>query len=314
MRLEAVPFRVDDAFACVFAHRDHDDKYSRGVVGLLTGSVAYPGAAVLGAEAAVRAGAGMVRYVGPDAVGRAVLARRPEVVLGEGRLTSAVIGSGVADLHADARSADAGSTLERGVPCVVDAGGLSLVGSSAARAPLGSAILTPHAGEFARLAARAFGDRGDADAVPVEAVRAEPAAWAARLARSLGTTVLLKGAETIVVSADASRAWRVESPTNVLATAGTGDVLAGALGALVATAQGRDEGERPSLDRLAAAAAWIHGRAALLASRRALDPATRARDVVVDDVPRASGRAPVAALDVAAAVPAVIGALLGDDA
>ncbi|MDQ2670862.1 MAG: NAD(P)H-hydrate dehydratase, partial [Gemmatimonadota bacterium] len=76
------------------APRVGDDKYTRGVVGMRTGSDAYPGAAVLGVEAAWRTGIGMVRYVGPDRAALLVLQRRPETVLGEGRVQAWVIGSG----------------------------------------------------------------------------------------------------------------------------------------------------------------------------------------------------------------------------
>src|SRR6476620_7023894 len=71
-----------------------DDKYSRGVLGIRTGSEAYPGAAVLGVEAAWRTGLGMVRYLGPDRPTGLVLARRPETVTADGRVQAWVIGSG----------------------------------------------------------------------------------------------------------------------------------------------------------------------------------------------------------------------------
>src|SRR5690349_17290798 len=89
-----------------------DDKYSRGVVALRTGSAAYPGAAVLGVEAAWRAGAGFVRFVGDGRVSDAVLARRPETVtgsdVGRTRVDAWVIGSGT---DAAQRSADEEAAL-----------------------------------------------------------------------------------------------------------------------------------------------------------------------------------------------------------
>ncbi|MBN9183755.1 MAG: NAD(P)H-hydrate dehydratase, partial [Microbacterium sp.] len=85
-----------------------DDKYSRGVVGLRTGSDAFPGAAVLGVEAAWRTGVGMVRYVGPRRAADLVLARRPETVTADGRVQAWVIGSGT---DAAARSADETAAL-----------------------------------------------------------------------------------------------------------------------------------------------------------------------------------------------------------
>src|SRR5688572_29932419 len=75
-----------------------DDKYSRGVLGVRTGSDAYPGAAVLGVDAAWRTGVGMVRYVGADRPTALVLARRPETVAVDGRVQAWLIGSGT-DAH-----------------------------------------------------------------------------------------------------------------------------------------------------------------------------------------------------------------------
>src|SRR3954470_13754689 len=76
-----------------------DDKYSRGVLGVLTGSAQYPGAAVLGVEAAARTGAGMVRYLGDAEAARLVLQRRPEIVTAPGRVQAWLIGSGMAAAH-----------------------------------------------------------------------------------------------------------------------------------------------------------------------------------------------------------------------
>src|SRR5918993_3549276 len=87
-----------------------DDKYSRGVVGLRTGSEAYPGAAVLGVEAAARTGVGMIRYLGPPAPSSLVLQRRPETVTADGRVQAWVIGSGT---DAAARSADENAALRK---------------------------------------------------------------------------------------------------------------------------------------------------------------------------------------------------------
>src|SRR3546814_1223399 len=98
-----------------------DDKYSRGVVGIRTGSDAYPGAAVLGVEAAWRTGIGMVRYVGPPRASDLVLARRPETVAASGRVQAWVIGSGT---DAAARSGEDEAALREilagDVPVVVD--------------------------------------------------------------------------------------------------------------------------------------------------------------------------------------------------
>lgn len=253
-----------------------DDKYSRGVVALRTGSAAYPGAAVLSVEAAWRAGAGYVRYLG--SAGDAVLARRPETVasaeLGRTRVDAWVIGSGTdaADRPPEEESALRG-ILAGTAPVVVDAGALDLAPGAAA--PL---LVTPHAGELARLRERlrlapeGAGDRA-ADAVQTAAV--------------LGRTVLLKGARTLIASSDGA-VIAVESGTGWLATAGAGDVLSGVLGALLAA------NPAAPIAEVAAAGAWLHGYAARLAAGAV------------------GGRVghPVVALDVAGALPAAIADLL----
>lgn len=254
-----------------------DDKYSRGVVAIRTGSADYPGAAVLGVEAAWRAGAGYVRYVGGAA--DAVLARRPETVagpdIGRTRPGAWVIGSGT---DAASRTAEEESALRDiltgDVPVVVDAGALDL--APGARAPL---ILTPHAGEFARFCERIGAEAdlsGEARATTVAAV-----------AVRLGQTVLLKGSRTLVSAPD-GEVIRLEEAPAWLATAGAGDVLAGVIGALVAANPGG------ALAEAAAAAAWLHAYAARLAA---------------GTVGGAPGH-PIVALDVAEALPRAIADLL----
>src|SRR6195952_1616698 len=87
-------FGVDDAKKWIAVPGENDDKYSRGVLGFVTGSARYPGAAVLGVEAALHTGVGMVRYLGPGRPTRLVLQRRPEAVTAEGRVQAWVLGSG----------------------------------------------------------------------------------------------------------------------------------------------------------------------------------------------------------------------------
>src|SRR6478735_2805093 len=126
-----------------------DDKYSRGVLGVRTGSTAYPGAAVLCVEAAWRTGLGMVRYLGPERPTALVLARRPETVTVRGRVQAWLIGSGTdAAERSDAETAALRGVLSGPHPVVVDAGALGLsVGAPAPR------IITPHAREHAGLRA-----------------------------------------------------------------------------------------------------------------------------------------------------------------
>ncbi|MFC5929148.1 NAD(P)H-hydrate dehydratase [Cryobacterium melibiosiphilum] len=263
-----------------------DDKYSRGVLGICTGSPEYPGAAVLGVQAAARTGVGMIRYVGPAAAAQLVLARRPEVVVGPGRVQAWLLGSG---MNGDALDAEAAATLlsaaASGVPVVCDAGALDY-----ARRSTGPTVITPHFRELASLLARA-----GTSVTPATIARA-PGEWAGRAAELLGVTVLLKGSVTYIAHPAGARFTVSDSPS-WLATAGAGDVLGGILGALLATHSDRLQTDAaalhagdalPALAAVAATAAWLHAEAAR----------------------RASAGGPIVALDVADAVPATIAALL----
>ena len=293
------PFEARDAASFLREPTESDDKYSRGVVGLRTGSSTYPGAAVLGVEAAARAGAGMVRYVGPASVTSAVHARRPEVVAGVGRVQAWVIGSGTDASERDTIEAAALHEVLTGlVPVVVDAGALDLVGlqTDAHRAPL---VVTPHGRELAAMIERLglLPDGSGTDA----------GAHAARLvARATGAVVLSKGAVTRVATPDGVvREVRAGIPW--LATAGTGDVLAGVIGTLIAAGQAAVEASTPdarslldigTLADLAAAGAVVHGLAARIAA-----------GAFADGVETAMPGHPIVALDVAHAIPAAWQAL-----
>jgi hydroxyethylthiazole kinase-like uncharacterized protein yjeF len=253
------------------------DKYSRGVLGIVTGSDRYPGAAVLGVEAASRTGVGMVRYLGPDRPATLVLARRPEVVTADGRVQAWLFGSGTEpDRDADERARLMGLLGQR-LPTVLDAGALDLVQEAS-----GPTVITPHFGELVPVL--------QAVGIPVSRheIAAAPERWAVRAAEATGVTVLLKGATTVVADASGLRfVVRAEAPW--LATAGSGDVLGGVLGALLATHQPELAEDPARLADLAAAAAWIHGEAGRTAS----------------------GGGPIQALDIAEALPSVIRRLLG---
>lgn len=227
-----------DAAAWIAVPGPEDDKYSRGVLGLLTGSDRYPGAAVLGAEAALHTGVGMLRYLG--AAREAVLASRPEAVTADGRVQAWVLGSGV-DPDDGPTMARMRRALDDGVPAVLDAGALELLPDAQ-----GPVILTPHFGELARITGW---DRAG--------IAADPVAAARRAADELGATVLLKGSATQV--AGPGLALTVHTEVGWLATAGAGDALAGILGALLATNRVED---RDDLARIAASASVIHGLAA----------------------------------------------------
>lgn len=186
-----------------------DDKYSRGVVGMRTGSTRYPGAAVLGVEAAWRTGTGMVRYLGPQRAQDFVLQRRPETVTADGRVQAWVIGSG---MDASARAADETSALREvlagELPVVVDAGALDLV--AGATAPV---IVTPHARELDRLR-----ETLGLAAVAADADDEGRAAAARETSVAIDGVVLLKGAVTLVATPDGV-IRRVSSGTPWLATA-----------------------------------------------------------------------------------------------
>jgi ADP-dependent NAD(P)H-hydrate dehydratase / NAD(P)H-hydrate epimerase len=224
-----------------------DDKYRRGVIGIAAGSERYPGAAVLSVGGALAGPAGYVRYAGTAA--DHVRSRFPSVVCSysvadAGRVQAWVCGSG---LGTGGNAEDAlRAVLAEAVPVCLDADALTLVSERGlvdeVRERVAGTVVTPHDGEFERLAgAPPGGDRVGA---------------ARRLAADLGVTVLLKGDRTVVATPD-GRAFANPTGSPALATAGTGDVLGGLLGSLLAG------GLAP--ERAAVAAAYTHG----LAGRRA---------------------------------------------
>lgn len=212
-----------------------DHKYTRGVVGVRAGSQTYPGAAVLCTSGAVSGLAGMVRYLGSAA--DAVRARHPEVVVAEGRVQAWVVGSGG---DADAEQALAGA-LADGVPTVVDADALVHVEQGTP-----NVVLTPHAGELARMLG-----------VEREDVEADQLGFVRRAAQEYAAVVLLKGRHTLIARPD-GRVRVTTSGVPWLGVAGAGDVLAGLIGSLLAA--GLDPWDA------AAAGSWLHGAAAALAS------------------------------------------------
>lgn len=221
-----------------------DDKYSRGVLGLIAGSEPYPGAAVLAATAAVSAGVGMLRYVGPPAPAGLVRAAVPEAVHGPGRVQAYAVGSGVDPTErtkaGQAQRQAIQEALADDLPMLVDAGALSLLEGPRA-APT---LITPHAGELATLLGRLTGED-----IQRAAVTERPIEHARRAADLLGATVLLKGATTYVVAPGDEIAIRAQSDAPAwLGTAGSGDVLAGLAGVLLAAGLSpRDAGSLAAL-------------------------------------------------------------------
>ncbi|MGW1889409.1 NAD(P)H-hydrate dehydratase [Streptomyces sp. NPDC002004] len=240
------------------------DKYRRGVVGIAAGSARYPGAAVLAVAGALHGGAGAVRYVGPAA--DAVIARFPETLVSAGppskagRVQAWVVGPGIGD---DADRVE--EVLASDVPVLVDADGLRLAGRAAVLGRSAPTLMTPHAGEAAALLGVA---REEVEAGRLAAVR--------ELAGQYGAAVLLKGSTTLVAAPGGQGAVRV-NPTGTpwLATAGSGDVLSGATGALLAAGLGvRDAGS---------VGAYLHG----LAGRFAADGAPVGALSVAESLPSA---------------------------
>lgn len=271
---EWVPFGGTEAARWIDVPEAGDDKYSRGVLGVLTGSDTFPGAAVLGVEGASRTGVGMLRYVGSRRAADLVLQRRPEIVTVDGRVQAWLVGSGMPPERDDALEQQVRGILDQGLPVVLDAGALDLVG----RAP-GPVVVTPHYGELVPVL-KAAGIETDR-----QAVQSDPRTWAVRAAEATGATVLLKGSTTFIADASGPR-FAVQAGPAWVATAGAGDVLGGVLGALLATHADEIAADAGVLAELAAAAAWLHGEAGR----------------------RASAGGPIVALDIAEALPAVVAA------
>ncbi|MFL6164028.1 MAG: NAD(P)H-hydrate dehydratase [Jatrophihabitantaceae bacterium] len=232
----------------------NDDKYTRGVVGVAAGSAAYPGAALLCTGSARLGGVGAVRYAGPAAA--EVVRSYPEVLVTDtvaaaGRVQAWVVGPGLGGAEDAVESLT--RVLAADVPVIVDADGLNLLADRRELLERRTAptVLTPHDREFQRL----FGEVGE-----------DRIGAARRAAAEVGATVLLKGYVTVVAEPDGSCYL---NPTGhpALATAGSGDVLAGLVGSLLAT--GCPAG------LAAASAAYLHGLAAARAARHGPVPAGR---------------------------------------
>jgi hydroxyethylthiazole kinase-like uncharacterized protein yjeF len=243
---DVLGFEADDVAARWPVPGPHDDKYTQGVTGVMAGSSTYPGAAVLCTGAAVAATSGMVRYAG--SAHSEVLTHWPEVIASPtpasaGRVQAWVVGPGLG-------TDDTGATalwfaLDTDLPVLVDADGLTILAAHPdlvvnRKAPT---LLTPHAGEFARLAGAPPGDDR------VGATR--------KLADALGATVLLKGNVTVIADPDGS-VYLNPAGQSWAATAGSGDVLSGIIGALLAS------GLLPA--EAAAAGAFVHAHAAALSA------------------------------------------------
>jgi hydroxyethylthiazole kinase-like uncharacterized protein yjeF len=227
--------QLEDVAALVPRPVGESHKYTRGVVGVRAGSTEYPGAGLLSVAGAASGLAGMVRYVGDDAVAAMVREAHPEVV-GAGRVQAWVVGSG----SGEGAAGTLGEALDDGVPLVIDADALAHVPALDGV----HAVLTPHAGELATMLD-----------VQRSQVESRPLHHARLAAARLDAVVLLKGRRTLVAAPD-GRVRANTTGTAWLATAGAGDVLGGLVGALLAA------GLTPY--DAASVGAWLHGAAATL--------------------------------------------------
>jgi hydroxyethylthiazole kinase-like uncharacterized protein yjeF len=264
---------ADDVRDLLPAPSPESDKYRRGVLGVVAGSDAYPGAADLVVGGALATGVGMVRFVSTAGPSSAVRSAHPEAVVTEiapgdadamlaaGRVQAWVVGPGLGTDDDAGRLVRA--VLATDLPVLLDADAITIVAAAPdlVRARTAPTLLTPHAGEFARLT---DGARTDIEAGRLSAV--------CDGATALGATVLLKGSSTLVAAPDGEVRVNTAS-TPYLATAGSGDVLAGVCGALLAG----------GLDPLAAgsAGAFLHGLAGLIASGVPAHPIS-ATDIVAN--------------------------------
>lgn len=286
----------------------YDDKYSGGVVGICAGSDAFPGAGILATTAAVRTTSSMVRYVadgGTHGVAADVVRACPEVVVSAsvaetGRVQAWVVGPGRGT--GEEAVAELETLLQRREPLLVDADAITLLAEHGhlrdllvARSDGGlddpTTLLTPHAGEFRRLAAAVGSQIPDPDADRIGA--------AVAMAEALHCGLLLKGRHTVIVDrpltyrrgGDARLAdfdvHTIDAGTSWGATPGSGDVLSGLTGAMMAQSQA----ELGSADHTAPSAVALHGAAAGLAAQVGGEESDRyvptSASAVAEAVPRA---------------------------
>ena len=267
-----------DTAKCIITPSDLDHKYSRGVLGVITGSAQYPGAAVLTTAAASATGIGMIRFHSSSGLAHLVLHSTPSVVVQPGKVTAWLMGSGIgtkkySDITTWLRHRWFKLATLQSVPTVLDAGALHLAGSLEQ-----PTVITPHCGELSKLLTM----RGMS--VSAEAIEGNPKKWVQEAADALGVTVLLKGSTTYV--ANDSVVIELPTATPWLATAGTGDVLAGIIGSLVATNTVEILNDYNHLAAVVASAAFIHARAADAASNGGPINA----EAIIDSIPSVIAR------------------------
>ena len=302
---EQIPlFNPQSAREFLFAPSADEDKYRRGVVGVVAGSDTYPGAGLLAAFAASNTGVGMVRLNSTRRVEDLVLHYAPGVVTVGGRIQSGVIGPGCTNERCDDCRELAQFCIDSKLPLLIDAGALDLVRglidyADTRSRSLSRTILTPHHGEAARLLTQLGSPHSRAD------VDADPAASAKELASLTGAVILLKSATTVCSYLKHDQGSRTQEivlipqETPWAGVAGSGDVLAGTVAGIAAGFQARAERRRgnPSISEaecatLASLGAWVHAQAAFRAG-----------------VGSQGHAHPIQAIDIARALPEIIGGL-----
>lgn len=282
MTNKAKRWSAKDAARCIIVPSALDHKYSRGTLGVITGSAQYPGAAVLSTSAAVATGLGALRFHSNSGLAHLVLHQTPEALVQPGPVTAWLAGSGISSK----KYSDFTTWLRhrwfvlldrQSVPTVLDAGALHLAGSLEQ-----PTLITPHAGELSKLLeARGL-------IASAELIESNPREWAQRASELLAVTVLLKGSTTYIAQDE----YVIELPvaTPWLATAGSGDVLGGIIGALVATNYIEILNDVTRLADVAATGAFIHNRAALIASGGATGKGPISASLIISAIPEAVGK------------------------
>lgn len=342
---ELLNIEAKDVSKCLKKPKPFYNKYSRGVLGLVTGSNEYPGAAILSASAASHANIGMVRYAGPLRAQNLVLQTSPEVVASEqltGKIDAITVGSGIPDAdHCNTEASanqrkyiasilaqyakENNNSKEQSIsqkdnlpPICVDAGALDLLPKQVCT----KVVLTPHAGELSSLFTRY-----DLN-ISAQQISSNPTYYAQKAAELTGATVLVKGATTAVASPSElhSPIYIAKCAPSWLATAGSGDVLAGILGALLAQRERKENNkncaenyaenyanyaENENYAFIAASAAVIHGISASLASKiNSENNYTQLAQDIVESNDDSTSDHPIVASDIINALPYIIGLLM----
>lgn len=200
-----------------------DNKYTRGVLGVIAGSDDFPGAAILNIESALHTGLGLIRYLGDSKLATKIIKSRPEVVFAEGSVDGFLVGSGIINSARNSESiSKIVAALNTNLPVIVDAGALDL-----AIPGRKLQLLTPHSGELAKLLTNLGVNCTSTD------VLSNPLKYVEFASEKLNTAVLLKGNTTYVADCLSRTVFVVKNIEPRLATAGSGDVLAGVIAGLM---------------------------------------------------------------------------------